>query len=51
MAVVLKSGNLVARLLGKPIPDEGGGFENKPVAATALPSMKLVREADNFSTE
>ncbi|KAJ6729786.1 TYROSINE-PROTEIN PHOSPHATASE RLPH2 [Salix viminalis] len=33
------------------IIDEGGGFENKPVAAIVLPSMKLVRDTDNFLTE
>ncbi|KAB5569159.1 hypothetical protein DKX38_002952 [Salix brachista] len=31
------------------IIDEGGGFENKPVAAIALPSMKLVRDTDNLT--
>ncbi|PSS15956.1 Serine/threonine-protein like [Actinidia chinensis var. chinensis] len=28
------------------IIDEGGGFENKPVAAVVLPSMKIVRDTD-----
>ncbi|PON42826.1 Serine/threonine-specific protein phosphatase/bis(5-nucleosyl)-tetraphosphatase, partial [Parasponia andersonii] len=28
--------------------DEGGGFEHKPVAAIVLPSMKIVRDTDNF---
>ncbi|KAJ6338126.1 hypothetical protein OIU76_007745 [Salix suchowensis] len=31
------------------IIDEGGGFENKPVAAIVLPSMKLVRDTDNLT--
>lgn len=28
------------------IIDEGGGFENNPVAAVVLPSMKIVRDTD-----
>ncbi|XP_015583830.2 tyrosine-protein phosphatase RLPH2 [Ricinus communis] len=31
------------------IIDEGGGQENNPVAAILLPSMKLVRDTDNFN--
>jgi hypothetical protein len=31
------------------IIDESGGFENKPLAAIALPSMKLVRDTDNLT--
>ncbi|XP_059667476.1 tyrosine-protein phosphatase RLPH2-like [Cornus florida] len=31
------------------IIDEGGGFENNPVAAVVLPSMKIVRDTDDFS--
>ncbi|KAK9291003.1 hypothetical protein L1049_009186 [Liquidambar formosana] len=31
------------------IIDEGGGFENNPVAAIVLPSMKIVRDTDNLS--
>ena len=33
------------------IIDEGGGFENKPVAAIALPSMKLFRDTDNLTKQ
>lgn len=28
------------------IMDEGGGFEERPVAAIVLPSMKIVRDTD-----
>ncbi|XVE96476.1 hypothetical protein REPUB_Repub02eG0225300 [Reevesia pubescens] len=31
------------------IIDEGGGLESNPVAAIVLPSMKIVRDTDNFS--
>ena len=31
------------------IIDEGGGLESNPVAAIVLPSMKIVRNTDNFS--
>ncbi|MBA0838151.1 hypothetical protein Goarm_010240 [Gossypium armourianum] len=31
------------------IIDEGGGLEDNPVAAIVLPSMKIVRDTDNFS--
>lgn len=31
------------------IIDEGGGYEDKPIAAIILPSMKLVRDTDNVS--
>ncbi|MBA0567200.1 hypothetical protein Golob_011952 [Gossypium lobatum] len=31
------------------IIDEGGGLEGNPVAAIVLPSMKIVRDTDNFS--
>ncbi|XP_022765800.1 uncharacterized protein LOC111310592 [Durio zibethinus] len=31
------------------IIDEGGGMESNPVAAIVLPSMKIVRDTDNFS--
>ncbi|XP_031281740.1 tyrosine-protein phosphatase RLPH2-like [Pistacia vera] len=30
------------------IIDEGGGYENKPVAAIVLPSMKIIRDTDNL---
>lgn len=38
-------GSFTLKALGL-IIDEGGGYENKAVAAVVLPSMKIVRDTD-----